>query len=200
MDTGIVVGPGGLVIHQLADSPAVRLDLFVDYLCPFCKRFSDRNLATLQQLVDQEHAQLVIHPVAFLDRFSKGTEYSTRTAGAAYAAATLAPDRYLAFNQTLFANQPREGTTCLDDAELAALATDAGLPDQTVKQLTDHKYLELALQATRDAIDLGVQGTPCLVATRSELIQELWDGETPIPAMVRRIAELPDSSVNSTAK
>ena len=56
---GVVVGPG-----------PVRIDAFIDFLCPFCKRFELSSGPTLAGLVADGLASLVYHPMNFLDAAS----------------------------------------------------------------------------------------------------------------------------------
>jgi protein-disulfide isomerase len=56
---GIVVGDG-----------PVRVDVFVDFLCPFCRQFEERSAAGLEALVADGQVSLVYHPVAYLERLS----------------------------------------------------------------------------------------------------------------------------------
>ncbi|MDR2380763.1 MAG: thioredoxin domain-containing protein, partial [Bifidobacteriaceae bacterium] len=120
---GIRVGAGGAALSdanqpERRDRPPTQVDLFVDYMCPYCRRFEKDNAADIQELVDRGVASLVMHPIAILDRLSAGSMYSTRATAAAYAVAAGAPDKFGAFNSVLFQNQPREGTPGHTEAEL----------------------------------------------------------------------------------
>ncbi len=50
------------------------------------------------------------HPIAILDRFSQGTEFSSRSAGAAFCVAESDSDLYFDYAKVLFENQPAENT------------------------------------------------------------------------------------------
>lgn len=184
---GIAVSAEGRALPQLSSTPDVSVSFFLDYLCPYCKRLNSLYGATLLQLVGEGHAALVLYPVAFLDRFSRGSNYSTRTAAAAHAVAADSPDAFLAFSTALFDHQPREGAAFPSDAEIATIASRFGVEEAA--RLTDPIFEAQALELTRDAIDLGVQGTPTVVISRPSVGDILWDGQTPIPAVVRQVAE-----------
>lgn len=162
--TGAVVRPAGatedgaLVIGD-AGAP-VRLAVFVDYLCPFCGRFEHANGAELARLVQDKTVRLELHPLAFLDRMSRGSEYSTRTANAVATVADRAPDRLLAVNQALFDRQPAEGTAGLTDDEIATLAREAGVPAEVVQQFRDRRFRPWVTAATGAAFSGGITGTP----------------------------------------
>ena len=89
---GIVVGPG-----------PVRIDAFIDFLCPFCKRFELSSGPTLAGLVADGLASLVYHPMNFLDEAST-THYSTRAAASSGCAADYG--RFVEYAHALFVNQP----------------------------------------------------------------------------------------------
>ena len=99
---------------------------------------------------------LEYHPIAILDRFSQGTEYSSRSAGAAVCVAESNPELYLDFAKTLFENQPAENTSGLTNDQLAGFATQVGA-DDAVSCITDETYRKFgAAQAKSHEI----AGTP----------------------------------------
>src|SRR5215472_17595231 len=59
----------------------VRVDAFIDFLCPFCKRFELATQPVLAGLTADGLASLAYHPMNFLDEAST-TSYSTRAAAA----------------------------------------------------------------------------------------------------------------------
>ena len=67
---GIVIGHG-----------PVRVDAFIDFLCPFCRRFEFSSGPALAGLLAGGQVSLVYHPMNFLDQAST-TRYSTRAAAA----------------------------------------------------------------------------------------------------------------------
>jgi protein-disulfide isomerase len=185
---GIVVGPGGVADAPGIGAPSTRVDLFVDYMCPFCRRFDTGHGAEVQAIADAGTAHVVVHPLAFLDRLSNGTEYSTRAAGAAFAVASRAPGAFGVFHAALFANQPPENSAGLDNAELARLARSVGASDNAVRHLADPEYKTTAAEGTRAAIDLGVQGTPTVLVSRAGVGQVLWDGIAAIADLVEQLS------------
>ena len=64
----------------VGDGP-VRVDLYIDFLCPFCKRFELSAADTLAALISEHRATVVYHPMNFLDEAST-TRYSTRASAA----------------------------------------------------------------------------------------------------------------------
>ncbi|GAB3955076.1 DsbA family protein [Micromonospora vulcania] len=148
--TGIVTGGG-----------PVTVDVYEDFLCPVCKQFEQASGATLEQLVAENKAKVVYHPVAFLNRFST-TEYSTRSSAASGCAA--AGGKFREYAKALFDKQPPEGSAGLTDDELISIGTGVGLDqgsfggcvkDQTYRTWTEH----VTDQASRDT----VTGTPTIL-------------------------------------
>src|SRR5699024_1409638 len=87
---------------------AVQVDVYSDFMCPFCSLFEQTNGELLAELRESGDIALTYHPVAILDRFSEGTAYSTRAVTAAALVADQAPESFVALNDLLFANQPAE--------------------------------------------------------------------------------------------
>jgi protein-disulfide isomerase len=179
---GIKVGPKGVAITeaQAADAPPTRVDVFLDYMCPYCRRFERDNAADIQELVDRGVALLVIHPIAILDRLSEGTMYSTRAAAAAYAVAAGSPQHFGAFNTALFRDQPPEGSPGLSEGELTEVAEGVGIAKAVGDTFADDQFLRAATSATAAAVDAGLQGTPTVLLTGHHKNTYQWDGSRPI--------------------
>jgi protein-disulfide isomerase len=182
---GVVVGAGGGALAELPASPTVRIDTFFDFMCPYCAQFEEAYAAQLQGLVDSGQIVWVQHPLAFLDRFSQGTNYSSRTAAAAYTVAGSAPEAFSAFVQALFASQPAENTTGLTDEQIIGIAQEAGVPETVTSEFwaaTD--YLDTQLAYANDAVNAGITGTPTLLISTPGTTPEKWDYETPLDQLV----------------
>ena len=148
-----------LVVGQ-QDAP-VTLDVYQDYMCPYCGQFERANRADLQQLVDDGSARLVIHPLAFLDAQSAGTNYSSRAANAAVTVAQYQPDKLLAYNAILYDRQPAEGTEGLSNEQLAELARAVGVDDATIQRFGADETTAFVAWLTDAAFrNDGIKGTP----------------------------------------
>jgi len=147
---GIMIGAG-----------QVRVDAFIDFLCPFCRRFEQSSGQTLARLVADGQISLVYHPMNFLDQAST-TNYSTRAAAASGCAAD--GGHFVEYAHALFASQPPEGGPGLSDAELAGLGHTVGLPGSTFTAcLSDGPYLDWPPYVTERAIALGIEATPTVL-------------------------------------
>jgi protein-disulfide isomerase len=127
-DGYLVIGSGPQVV-----------DIYLDPLCPFCKKFEQLTGPFLVDEVSAGNATLRIHPVALLNRLSAGTEYSTRAAAALTSVAVTDPDHLTAFLQALYENQPLENTTGLTDDQLSDLARATGTELGSVADLAAYQ-------------------------------------------------------------
>lgn len=130
--------------------------VFVDFQCPVCKSFEDQFGPQLEAAAADGRITLEYHPIAILDRFSQGTDFSSRSAGAAVCVAESNPDLYLDYAKTLFANQPAENSSGLTNEQLADFATQVGAED-AVSCINDETYRKFGV-AQAKANDIN--GTP----------------------------------------
>jgi len=148
---------------QVGDPAApVKLEVYLDYMCPFCGRFDRANADQLNRLVADGTVRLEIYPLSFLDKTSNGTRYSTRAANAAATVADRAPDKLLAFTQALFAQQPHEGSDGLTNDQIANLAHGAGVPQDVINTFVDRTFEPWIAKLTDTAFASGITGTPTL--------------------------------------
>ena len=110
----------------------LNIVMHVDYLCPVCGAFEDANAELIESLVTTGQASIEVHPVSILDRASSGTRYSSRAANAVACVAENEPDSFWDAHATLFANQPAEGTSGLDNSEIIGLFEGAGITSEAV--------------------------------------------------------------------
>ncbi|MDP9799717.1 protein-disulfide isomerase [Catenuloplanes nepalensis] len=145
--TGFSVGTG-----------AVTVDVYEDFMCPACGQFESAAGATIDELVKAGKVTVVYHPISILDRYSNGTQYSTRASGASACAAD--GGKFTEYHKALFDNRPEEGTSGLDDAKLISLGTTLGLGDDFTRCVEDGRYETWSAQITDRASERGVTGTP----------------------------------------
>jgi protein-disulfide isomerase len=163
----------GALVSGKADAP-VKLDIYLDYMCPYCGRFEQANGAEIERLVGDGTVLLHQHPLAFLDRASQGTQYSTRAANAVSTVADKAPDKLLPFNNALYANQPEEDTPGLTDDKIAELARGVGVPDSVVDTFTDRIFVPWVAQSTEKAFASGISGTPTVMINGKQFEGDLY--------------------------
>ncbi|GAA1391676.1 hypothetical protein GCM10009639_21840 [Kitasatospora putterlickiae] len=111
----------------LASSGGVRVDLYLDYLCPECRNTEKALAGELKKLREGGDVSVVYHPVTFLDNRSSPEGYSTRAASAAACAADQ--DRFVEYSTVLFDRQPAERGPGLSETQLIEAGRDAGITD-----------------------------------------------------------------------
>ena len=162
LDNGAIpVGADGTA-GSTSGPEAVIVSVYFDYLCPFCANFETANAATLDKMASAGEITVEYHPISILDRLSSGSEYSTRSAQAVAYVADAAPEQFLAFHEALFANQPAENTAGPTDEEIAAIAVEAGVPQEIADAIAVDrgKFTTWVAAATAQGQIDGVTGTP----------------------------------------
>jgi protein-disulfide isomerase len=158
-----VSAPEWVPAGSVEDGEGIRVgtgspvDLYVDFLCPFCRRFEEDWGAELESIVAAELGSLIYHPLGFLDRLST-TRYSSRAAAASGCASDRR--RFLEYKNALFANQPEEGGPGLTDQQLAQLGLALGMDPGFARCIGEQRYVEWAGFVTMRAAERGVTGTP----------------------------------------
>jgi len=139
----------------------VRIDAFIDFLCPYCKTFEMSAAEVLARLVGERRAALAYHPMNFLDEAST-TKYSTRAAAASGCAA--GQGRFVDYAHALFTAQPPEGGPGLGDTDLMELGRAAGLDYAAFSAcVSAGRYLDWPPYVTARAIAAGVSATPTVL-------------------------------------
>jgi protein-disulfide isomerase len=142
-----------------AGNGPVKVEVYFDFLCPFCKQFEATVTPTLDQLVTAGKITLIWHPLGFLDSHSTPPGYSTHaasSAGCASDAGKLKP-----YGQALFAAQPQEGGPGLSDDQLIDIAGNAGIINPAFAAcVRGSHYQAWVTQLTNQAVQRGVTATP----------------------------------------
>ena len=126
----------------------------------FERTFQHLDWLDFESLVQAGRIRVELYPLAFLDRLSNGTRYSTRAANAIATVADRAPESLLAFHAALFLEQPAEGTEGLSDARLAELAVRSGVPQEVAAAFTERTFEPWIASVTSTAVESGVTATP----------------------------------------
>lgn len=149
----------------------VTVDVYEDFLCPFCAEFERATGSMLERYVGSGEVQVRYHPIAFLDGASEGTDYSTR---AMNAVGVVLDERgrqaAIELHDLLFAKQPAEGTPGLSDEQLVTLAVRAGADRTAVESpIMDRRFEQWVASATEAAREKGVMSTPTVLVDGEEL-------------------------------
>lgn len=154
--------PGEDPVPNEADGgDVIDIQLYVDFLCPFCGAFEQTNGDYLAGLVENGGATVEIHPIAILDRASNGTKYSTRAANAFACMANFSPNQAYKYHQLLFANQPAENSAGLADDDLIKYTVDAGAEnaDKVAQCIRDQTFKGWVADARDRALNLPIPNT-----------------------------------------
>ncbi|MFF0311787.1 DsbA family protein [Streptosporangium sp. NPDC004379] len=147
---GIVVGAG-----------PVTVDVFLDFLCPFCRRFEESAGPVVERLAVDGVASVVYHPMGFLDSLSPD-RYSSRAAAASGCAADAG--RFVEYARVLFGSQPAEGGPGLSDEELVEAGEAAGVESGSFGGcVRSGVYSEWVGFVTAMAGRAGVEATPSVL-------------------------------------
>ena len=157
---GIPAGADGVAGTFDKDAPV--LQVYVDFMCPYCGDFEEANAAELKTLRDAGDLTVNYHLLSNLDQLSMGTKYSTRAANAAATVANDSPEHFVAFVEGLFAKQPEENTTGLTDEEIAAIAVEAGVSQEVADTFSKGTFSDWVTEGTKQAKREGVGGTPTI--------------------------------------
>jgi protein-disulfide isomerase len=149
-NSGVTVG----IAHA-----TVTVDIYLDFQCPYCKDFESKAGQTLQKYVDDGTAKIRYHPVAYLDRFSSGTKYSTRSSAAAGCASDAG--KLSEFVTAVYANQPAENGNGLTNDRMVQVAQSGGVTGDAFAQcVRDQKYADWTASVTDKASKAGFVETP----------------------------------------
>ena len=170
-----IVWPQGLA----ASGGPVVVSVYFDFMCPWCGYFEQTQAPKLDVLRAAGAVVIDSHPISILDRYSSGTNYSTRAAAAAIAVAQGDPSHYFTFVEALMAKdtQPAENSEGLSDAKMAEIAKGIGVPQDVIDQITSGAYTDYAATATELASkDLGSLQTPTILLNGKQLHRRLDPG------------------------
>ncbi|MGW4398331.1 DsbA family protein [Amycolatopsis nivea] len=152
--TTSVLGPGvvekrdGAVVTVGKPGAPKTMDLYADFLCPYCAKLQQDFGQRMEKAINDGQLAVRYHMVILLNQHSDPPGYSLDSANAALAAADQ--QKFTAFHDALFKNQPPEGGRGYDKAQLIKLGQDLGISDpkfaQTVNAGTYDQQLQAAFQ------------------------------------------------------
>jgi protein-disulfide isomerase len=195
-DGGFILTADGGTTGVL-DPNLPTLEIFFDYHCIFCYQFERINLENMRTLAANHEANVVLHPVAILNRFTPRTHYSTRSVAAAGWIAQYAPEHFLDFHEVIFNNQPQEGGGDLTNEQIAAFAEQAGIPASVTAGIADgtaaQTFGQWAVSLTQEVVvrpealnEQGTFGTPAIALNGVRWGGD-WSDPTAIPAAIAEL-------------
>lgn len=155
-DGGLQVAPVDTYGLGVGDPNApVKVEIFEDFVCPFCKGFEEASQEKLRQAARDGKAFIVYRPIAFITPYS-----STSLNAFAVVQDKAGAQTALKFHDQLFANQPPEDRDPRIDW-LVEQAVAAGAKEADVKAGIENNDFEQWVTNGADAASQrGVNSTP----------------------------------------
>lgn len=148
-------------------SAEVKVVVYEDFLCPYCRQFESATRSALHKAADAGTVQVEYRPFHLLQ-----DEYSTQSLAAWSAVLQQGtPEQALRLHDLLYANQPYEQSSSKPGpSELVTWAQQAGVTDSSVlaavEKASDRTFVDAADAAATKA---GVSGTPTVFVNGREL-------------------------------
>ncbi|HEY3505645.1 MAG TPA: thioredoxin domain-containing protein [Actinocatenispora sp.] len=159
----------GSTIVAGKDSAKTKIDIYEDFMCPYCGQLEQKNGAEMQKDLNNGSLQITYRIVDTLNQNSTPPGYSQRAANIAFG--TVKDGKFAQFHWALFHNQPSEGGPGYSDDQMIDLAKRLGVngdhitkvsKDGTYKKNADTQAKKLADDKTLHQAD-GSYGTPTVV-------------------------------------
>ncbi len=134
----------------------VKVEIFEDFLCPFCEQFESASREQLREDAAAGKAYVVYRPISFLN------DYSVRAQNAlAVVLDESGPDVALKYHDLLFENQPSETGQMPSDDWLIEQAVAAGAKAADVTDgIENLAYRQWVVNSTDEGSKRRVTGTP----------------------------------------
>ncbi|MFI9361820.1 thioredoxin domain-containing protein [Kitasatospora sp. NPDC053057] len=182
---------GTVITYGKADAPHT-LEVYEDFRCPFCEQLETTTGKAIQQLADNGTYKIEYHLATFLDK-NLGGKGSRTALAAAGAALNEGVDKFKAFHDVLYANQPDERSDAFGDVNhiLDLAGQVPGLKtDGFVKAVQEGSYAPWAAKVNEEFGKSDVTGTPT-VKLDGKKLDVLTDGKAASPeqftALVKQV-------------
>lgn len=155
----VAAGSGSVIVGDAA--APVKVVIYEDFLCPFCRQLEDSTRDFLRENAAKGKVQVEYRPINLLTNYG----YSARALNAwAAVLKNASPQAALELHDLLFEEQPYEQSSeQTTDDDLAALVEEAGADTDAVSaamKKQDKVFFAAASQTMRTA---GITGTPTVV-------------------------------------
>lgn len=143
---------GGTYTPTTLSEDKVHIDVYVDYLCPFCKLFEETQNDTLLKYMQNSDVEVEYHPLGMI------AEYSAVTANASACVASLQPELWWKANNALYATQPEEsvGQNYSKKQSITSILktswTDLPISNEVKDCVQDTRFYDWAMLASQEAL------------------------------------------------
>jgi protein-disulfide isomerase len=152
---------GGVVTAGKKSAP-VTVDMYEDFICPYCGELHKASGKAVEQAIEQGKLRVHFHMVDFLDGNSDPPGYSTRAANAAIAAAHNG--KWASYYNSLYGQQPEEGSPGYSTDQLTTLGNELGMGQQFASAVHQQKYQAAVAQDSKKVKQSGkITGTPTVL-------------------------------------
>lgn len=154
---GAIVVENGVVVEPVHnhESDAVRVDMFMEPLCPACKVLEQELSGTLSELNENGDVVIYSHPVSFMDAATP-EGYSSRAVSTMYGVAEHAPEHYIDYVEALYSDEyfPTQESSVdyLAPEYFVEVATSVGIEEEAAERAVDTYYRDYITEIT-DHID-----------------------------------------------
>jgi protein-disulfide isomerase len=151
----------GIVFNKdVKNVPTV--DIYEDFQCPVCQRFEAINGKTVETAITQKKAKVVYHVLSFL-----GTE-SILAANAAACASD--ENKFLAFHNAFYANQPTENSGAVNATFLKSIGAMIGIKSAKFATCVDNGgYSDWVKNVAEAGAKANVNSTPTIFVNGKEI-------------------------------
>jgi O-6-methylguanine DNA methyltransferase len=155
-----------------ADS-RVDVDVYVDFLCPYCGKFFAYFGESFKRLLDANKISLTVYTLSWIDHFSNGEHYSIRSALSALKVQESNPEILWSYLTALFTRgvQPQEASRYrVEDGSnehLASVAKSVGASTELVNEILQvdakRELAQMLVDTSQKVRDSNlIKGTPSM--------------------------------------
>lgn len=167
-DTNLPPVAAGTASLKMGDPEApVKIVIYEDFLCPFCRELESSTRDFLKENADQGKVYVEFQPINLLTTFA----YSAKALNA-WAAVLRhgSPEQALKLHDILYDNQPYEQTSDqVSDDQIADWVEEAGADSDEVREAMKSQDTEFFAAAQQAMTTAGIEGTPTVVINGQEL-------------------------------
>lgn len=182
----------GTVVMAKPGVKAPVLDIWEDFQCPICHEFEKANDSNVKQLAADGKAKVVYHPITIFAAQGPTQAAHDNSVRALNASMAMPADKWMAFHDKLYANQPDETQAGgFPASQLIQLGKDVGVTDPAfAKAVNGMTYQKQAEANTNRALTKEkITGTPTLRLDGQELnVQQILADKNALPDAVNKAA------------
>jgi protein-disulfide isomerase len=148
----------GAVVMAKSGVTTPLLEIFEDFQCPICKTFESTSGSTVKKLAAEGRVRVSYWPFQLFQQKPMSAN-SRRAANAALCTPTA---QWVSYHDTLYKNQPAEGTSGFPSSTLVQWGKDLGITDPSFATCVDklRKGTQVDQMTKTATTTRRVQGTP----------------------------------------